>query len=390
MSADKEMPMIIRRGTPGDIEPILDLLTEYELPRSHFEPFYLHDSSYRPEDSWVVERHGRLLSHLRIYDRWIRVEQARVRIAGVGNVITARDARARGYSGQIMRAMLPILQQEGYMYSLLWTHIPQLYARYGWAPIEQDLVRAVLPVSVENTARIAPFQAGDLPAIMRLYEDASAERTGTTIRTPEYWREQTGWLDEQFLVAHDNMNEAVVGYARGQLAEQAVEILELEIEGDSFDVGRELLAALAMQRDGQLQGQFPPSLRDVFLPGEADTRPEFGLMGRAINLVELMRVLEPLWRKRLREAGGCEGAFILSTGAGRAEVRVHNEEIQVNELPAAETAKALSSLDEGTFAHLLFHGFDERAGSMIDDATTPCLRALFPEQDFVIWQADAF
>ncbi|TMD47830.1 MAG: GNAT family N-acetyltransferase [Chloroflexi bacterium] len=373
MSSNKEMPATIRQGTPEDVEPILNLLTEYELPRSYFEPFYLNDSSYRPEQSWVVEQHGRLLSHLRIYDRWIRVGQAKMHIAGIGNVITAQDARGQGYSGQIMRAMLPVLQLEGYAYSLLWTHIPQLYARYGWAPIEQDLVRAVLPVDVENSARIAPLQASDLPAVMRLYEAANAERTGTAIRTPEYWREQSTWLQE----------------TPEHLMEQAVEILELAVEGGSFDIGRELLAAISMQRGGQLQGQFPPSLRAVFLPGEANTLPESGLMGRAINLAELLRVLEPLWRERLRAASGCEGALILSTSAGRAEVRIQNEEIQVSELPAAQTPEATPSLDEGAFAHLLFHGCDERAGR-IDVVGIPCLRVLFPEQDFVIWSADAF
>ncbi len=138
MSSGSKVPVTIRRGTPEDIEPILDLLTEYGLPRSYFEPFYLNDTSYRPEQSWVLEQNGRLLSHLRIYDRWIRVGRAKLHIAGVGNVITAQDARGHGYSGQIIRAMLPVLQQEGYAYSLLWTHLPDLYGRYGWVPVEQD------------------------------------------------------------------------------------------------------------------------------------------------------------------------------------------------------------------------------------------------------------
>src|SRR5437764_11222906 len=310
MIPGKGTPVTVRQARPEDVEAILNLLTEYGLPRSYFEPFYLSDTSYRPEHSWVVEQYGQLLSHLRIYDRWIRVGSVEMRIAGVGNVITAQDARGHGYSGQIMRAMLPVLQLEGYAYSLLWTHIPQLYARYGWAPIEQDLVRAVLPVDVENSARIAPLQAGDLPAAMRLYEAANAERTGTAVRTPEYWREQSTWLQEtpeHFLVAHDNMTDAIIGYVRGRVMEQAVEILELAVEGGSFDIGRELLAAISMQRGGQLQGQFPRSLRAVFLPGEANTLPESGLMGRAINLAELLRVLEPLWRERLQPAGGSEG-----------------------------------------------------------------------------------
>src|SRR5438045_5672645 len=145
MSSSSAAPITIRRGIAEDIEPILNLLTEYGLPRSYFEPFYLNDSSYRPEQSWVIEEYGQLVSHIRIYDRWIRVEQAKVHIAGIGNVITALNARGHGYAGKIMRTMLPVLQQEGYAYSLLWTHLPDLCGRYRWVLIAQDLLRVVVP-----------------------------------------------------------------------------------------------------------------------------------------------------------------------------------------------------------------------------------------------------
>lgn len=389
---DEEMAVTIRRGTAADIEPILDLLTEYGFPRSYFEPFYLNDTSYRPEHSWVVERNGRLLSHLRIYDRWIRVGRAKLHIAGVGNVITAQDARGHGYSGQIMRVMLPVLDQEGYAYSLLGTHIPHLYGRYGWVPVEQDLLQAVLPPSILGEVRITPFQEGDLPAIMRLYETTNAGRTGTTIRTPEYWREQSSWLHEDqdgFLVAHDMAEDVPVGYVRSRTMQNTVEILELGIERGAFDIGRELLTATSMRRDGQLQGQLPPSMKAIFLQGEFSITPEPGLMGRVINLAELLHVLEPVWRDRIGEAGGSEGTLSLFTSAGQAAIQIRrNGNIQVNE---PGTTGMGSSLNEREFAHLLLRGFDESAENMLgkrQDASF--LRVLFPEQDFVIWQADAF
>lgn len=391
MSSGSNTPLTIRQGRPEDIEPILDLLTEYGLPRSYFEPFYLNDSSYRPEHSWVAEQYGRLVSHLRIYDRWIRVGRAKLHIAGVGNVITAQNARGHGYSGQLIRAMLPVLHQAGYAYSLLWTHLPDLYNRYGWVPIEQELVRAVLPPSVPVSARIAPFQYDDLPAIMLLYEAANAERTGTTIRTSEYWREQPGWLQEDqdsFLVAHDYARQVPVGYVRSRTMQDEVEILELGIEGDSFDVGRTLCSAASMRRDGRLQGQLPPLLRAVFLPGEFGIIPESGLMGRVINLAELLHALDPLWHDRVQEAESSEGTLCLLTGAGNATLQVTMENIQVD---MQDTSEAVPSLNEHEFAHLLFHGFDERAHHLLGDRPDASfLQALFPMQDFVIWQADAF
>jgi len=394
MSSGSKVPVTIRRGTPEDIEPILDLLTEYGLPRSYFEPFYLNDTSYRPEQSWVLEQNGRLLSHLRIYDRWIRVGRAKLHIAGVGNVITAQDARGHGYSGQIIRAMLPVLQQEGYAYSLLWTHLPDLYGRYGWVPVEQELVRAVLSPSVLSALRASIFEDDDLPAIIRLYETANAERTGTTIRTAEYWLEQPTWLHEtqgNFLVAHDSVADVVAGYVRGRITQNAVEVLELGMEGDRFDIGRTLLAAISMHREEQLQGQFPPSLRAVFLPGEFGIIPEAGLMGRVINLAELLHMLEPIWRDRVQEAGKSEGTLWLATSAGHAVVQVTSGKLQVNMLRTAEGREAVPLLNERKFAHLLFHGFDERAYHIIGERLDRSfLWALFPEQDFVIWPADAF
>ena len=394
MSSGSKAPVTIRRGTPEDVEPILDLLTEYGHPRSYFEPFYLNDTSYRPEQSWVVEQNGRLLSHIRIYDRWIRVGRAKLHLAGVGNVITALDARGHGYSGQIIRAMLPVLQQEGYAYSLLWTHLPNLYGRYGWVTIEQELVQAVLPPSILSTVRITPFKDEDLPAIMRLYESANAERTGTIIRTPEYWQEQPTWLEEDkenFLVAHDE-EDSVGGYVRGRIMQNDVEILELGMERDGFDIGRTLLAAISMHRKGQLQGQLPPSLRGVFLHGEFGIIPEeAGLMGRVINLATLLQVLEPVWRDRVREAGTSEGALWLATSAGHAVLQVTGGKLEVKVLEAAEVREALPSLNEDQFAHLLFHGFDKRAEHIIgEQLDRSFLRVLFPEQDFVIWTADAF
>ena len=59
-------------------------------------------------------------------------------------------------------------------------------------------------------------------------------------------------------------------------------------------------------------------------------------------------------------------------------------------LRAAEVREVVVLLNEDQFAHLLFHGFDERANHIIGEQfDRSFLRALFPEQDFVIWAADA-
>jgi hypothetical protein len=46
----------VRKGRAGDLDRILNLLTQYRRPRSYFEPWYLADPSYQPAQSWLAER----------------------------------------------------------------------------------------------------------------------------------------------------------------------------------------------------------------------------------------------------------------------------------------------------------------------------------------------
>jgi len=382
----------IRRANAEDAGPILDLLAFYERPRSYFEPFYLSDPSYRPEHSWVADQDGRLVAHLRIFDRSIRVGGVGLRIAGVGNVITAPDQRGHGYAGQLLRAMLGVIPAEGFAYSLLRAYQPALYERHGWAPLDQELTRAQLPPLSAGSAAIVPFTDDDLPEVMRLYEETNAERTGPTIRSPEYWRAQLRWLQEDrgdFLIARAD-DGALAGYVRSRSGPDATEILELGVGSGDPEVGRALLSAAATRGGGRIRGHLPPSLRTVFQPGEREIVGEFGLMGRVMDLAALAATLGPVWLERLRSSGSRGGSFRLSTAAaGRTEVRVSASGIQVDTQTTDGDVAPL--LDERAFAHLLFRGFDGAASGLIGaQPNSSLLRVLFPEQDFVIWRTDAF
>lgn len=377
----------IRQGRQEDIEPILDLLTEYELPRQYFEPFYLNDSSYRPEQSWVVEQHGRLLSHLRIFDRWLRLGQAHLHVAGIGNVITAREARGQGYFGAIMRAMLPSLNAQGYLYSLLWTPQPTLYNRYGWVSLPQERTEARMPSHLSTTT-MTPFRERDLPIIMQIYETNNAERTGPFLRSARYWQQQRAWLHEkpaQFLVAHDTAMP--LGYIRSRKKAGYVEVLEIGMTRAEKELGRALLSAVTEGGKQSLRGHFPPSIQMLFQPEEYRLIPEESLMGRVIDLSALLRLVQPLWQTRLQAHPEIECTFSLSTSAGQATVRVSRGSIQW----AEGLSHKVPLLQEHELAHLLFRGVDRLAEQTIDQLhTIACLPVLFPAQDFVIWPSDAF
>lgn len=390
MDGEGESAATIRRASAEDVEPILNLLAFYEQPRSYFEPFYLSDPTYRPEHSWVADEDGCLVAHLRMFDRSIRVGGVRLRTAGVGNVITAPDHRGQGYAGQLLRAMLGTIPAEGFAYSLLRAYQPALYERHGWAPLDQELVRAELPPLSIGPLTIAPFTEDDLPEVMRLYKETNAERTGPTIRSPEYWRAQLQWLQtdrDAFLVARAD-DGVLVGYVRSRRGPDATEILELGVEANNVEVGRALLSAAAGRDGGRIQGHLPPSLRALFRPDEHEVIGEFGLMGRVLDLAALVATLEPVWLERMQSSGRRGGSFQLSTDAGRAEIRVSTSGIQIDTQTDGDETPLL---DERAFAHLLFRGFDNAASDLIGaQPSASLLRVLFPKQDFVIWRAEAF
>ncbi len=271
-----EAATIIRRAKSEDVEGILDLLTHYDAPRSYFEPFYYKDPTHRPGHSWVADQGRHLVAHLRVFDRKIRVSGSELRVAGVGNVITAPDQRGRGHTGQLLRAMLEAVPAEGFAYSLLRAYHPVLYERHGWAPIDQDLLSATLPPA--DTHSVTAFSYDDLPDVMRLYDETNAGRSGTTVRSPEYWRSQLEWLQEDrdgFLISRTD-DGALAGYVRSRAARASVEILELRVRAGDVGIGRALLSAAAVRSGGRLQAFLPPSLRTLLRAHEGGLRASSG------------------------------------------------------------------------------------------------------------------
>jgi predicted N-acetyltransferase YhbS len=386
------MPAIVRTATPADVEAILDLLTEYDLPRAYFEPWYRADPTYRPEHSWVVEVDGRLAAHLRIFDRFVRLHGTVARIAGIGNVITARAFRGQGFAGRLLRATID--DAADFVYSLLWTHLPDLYQRYGWASIDQQNIQARLPGPAPaldlESGNVDSFRTEDLPDVMRLYDAANATRTGPIVRTSAYWTAQSAWLSEtadDFLVSRTRAG-SLVAYVRSKSRSDRVEVLELGVLPRDVDLGRSLVAALAARRHSNVWAQLPPSLDEVIPKAARCGAEQAGLMGRVLDVRGLFRQLEPVLLQRLRGASSIGGRLSLSSSAGSAQLALTETDLIVH---TTTTPDPRASLNEGELAHLLFHGYDAAAAERFHGReNAPLLETLFPAQDFVIWPADAF
>jgi hypothetical protein len=267
---------------------------------------------------------------------------------------------------------------------LLWTHLPALYARHGWAPLAEGRVRASLASPPRGGLTVAQFAPRDLPAVRDLYTVANASRSGPTVRTLRYWQGQRAWLHERpgdFLVARA-ADGAVSGYVRSRPGAAAVELLEIGAADPTDATTRVLFGIAAARQSGRVEGSLPPSLRGAFDADAFDWTTETGLMGQVVNLASLRRSFAPVWRTRAAAAGYRDTAFAVQTAAGAAALRVGG---------TGARRPAGAALDEAQLAHLLFHGANPPAATWLTGRPDEALlRALFPAQDFVIWPADAF
>ena len=105
--------LVIHVARADDIGRVLDLLMHHDQPRTVFEPWYEHDPTYRPELSSLAETNGRLVAHLRIYPHQLRLGGGgTMRVAGIGNAITAREARRQGHADRLLRAAMRRVSSE--------------------------------------------------------------------------------------------------------------------------------------------------------------------------------------------------------------------------------------------------------------------------------------
>jgi N-acetylglutamate synthase-like GNAT family acetyltransferase len=376
------MNALPRPARPGELPAILDLLAEYGLPSSWFDARYTPDPSFRIEQSWVVEEHGQLVAHLHFYHRTLYLGPARLPIAGLGNVITHPAHRHQGHAARLLTAALGAAQATSAAYSLLWTHIPELYARHGYGAIREDQLALQLPAETCHISEA--FTDANLPAVAALYERNNAGRSGPTVRTPAYWKAQRHWLQEKpddFRVHRRDGDAEITGYVRRRLdaADGNVTIVELGVAPATEPGLATALAVDAGAGETNVEAVLPPSLQSSVSAIATGMHPRAGLMGRPLNLRVLAGVLQRLWP-------GIAAEVTITHHPGVVTFRADGNRVTVRAEPTGR-----EPLSPAEFGHLLLRGYDTPAARALahrDDAEI--LARLFPAQDFVIWPTDEF
>jgi GNAT superfamily N-acetyltransferase len=207
----------LRTIRPHERDAVLDLLGEWLNDRAFFARYFDHDPGFSDDLCFVASDNGRIVSTLQVFRKPVRVNGAVVQVGGVGNVFTTEGYRERGLASQLLTRAVAAMDEREFDLSLLFAVRLAFYGHLGW----HSHVRHLLFIDQATTigdggAVIEPFTAGDLDAVMRIYDDYTAALSGPTVRDARYWQGQLRYAGnpyEDFLVARDG--STVVAYARG-------------------------------------------------------------------------------------------------------------------------------------------------------------------------------
>ena len=117
--------MEIRAAREAELEELVELQCLVFRPNGHerYWTYYRDDPDYCLEHSRVVLDRGRIVAHLRVWDRLIRVRGASLRAGGIGSLLTHPDHRRRGYARALLADTEQYLIGAGFDLGLLFSVI---------------------------------------------------------------------------------------------------------------------------------------------------------------------------------------------------------------------------------------------------------------------------
>jgi len=332
--------MEIRAAREGEQEEIIDLLAEVFATqcRLRYASQIYQDSSYHLEQSRVGLVEGKIVSHLRISDRVVCVDDTTVKLAGVGMVATQVDYRQRGYASALIIDAISYMEKHDYDLSLLFTTIQPFYQNFDWSAFPQTTVE--FPLELGETFPLSPWECRqfeidtDLKSVMQIYQ--KCRHSGSIVRSLHYWRDgyaqQVGIIpslvieDSGQILAYANLCLGVDDSGTDPfLAQGYPNLREVGWTPDRPEslliLSRAILNQAIQQKISKLTGHLPPyHPLTVMLIRESQSTPSFSinqkLMYRTVSLPKLLSKMKPTLQSRLDQSSFYRNALEKETPDG--------------------------------------------------------------------------
>lgn len=401
--------------TKRDLEEIADMMGKIFRQKSWYEFYKIRmdyqtkDPYYKPEHSRLAKEDGRILGHVSIVEKWMRIGSCAVKMAGIGDVFTHPDARGKNVSSHLMNDSVDYMRQHDYPISMLYG-IPNFYHKFGYIEAMGSF-KVFAPIrflaQIKSSLPVRPCRESDIPALDKLYNENYQNKTGSIKRVPNCWYKM---MEPKELFVACNPGDAPVGYV----------ILKSIWGGGGYaaevvaptDEARHALVAFQIEKykevcPSELEYRITPD--DPFFDFLRDFGPRVvsqylaegqgQAMLRIVNLPLLFREIKPVLERRLKHSdfAGAEGGINFDAeDAGKAALTFQKGKISIKNslaksFPTLATPQNL--LTRSVIGYWSAGRLVDRliqAGRKIPAGVLPLLEALFPTQNPFTNEPDYF
>lgn len=390
--------------TKKDLKEIADMMGRIFRRKNWFE-FYEQRMSYqtkspyfKPEHSRIARMDGKLVGHVSIIEKYMRVGICVVKVAGIGDVYTHPDARGKHVSTHLMNDCIDYMRHNEYPISMLYG-IPNFYHKFGYIEAMGEH-KQFLPlknfVKVESDLNLRPCKKGDVPVLNTIYNENFEGKTGFMERVEKSWY---NIAEPKSLFVVPDAKDKPAGYViyvkvwggGGYVSEVAAPTEEIKRAILAFIKEKTQEAFLSetefriAQKDpfAEFLKDFAPRVQvKYFAEGEGNA------MLRIVDLPLLLKKIKPELESRLassefsRKKGGLN---IKTDDAGKACIAFQNGKITITkglkkDLPTLETKQNL--LTRSVMGYWTPNRLMERTkaeGFEPPKEIKPFIKALFPE-----------
>ena len=407
--------MEIRELQEAELEEVVSMQCQaFGRPtgQERYRQYVRGDASFRWDQARVAVVDGKIVAHLRIWDRKLRVGKTAVPCGGIGSVCTKPEQKGKGYASTLVRQGHDEMRALGYEVALLFSDIPfRFYRRIGYECVPRPgfTLEEMAPRQAEPELdwEVEEFdEPRDLEQVIALHRDCNAEQSGTIVRSQQYWEAVPSRIRGLLPTLVARRNGRVRGYLNHLTEGDTLSLREVAYDKEERSglaaMGHHLLSLSERSGAKRISGYVPhrhPFVDKLARLSQANLSvfSSGKMMLFAVDLSAMLERLRPALQERIDrsqpdisadvevvvQANGQECALRLD--GGRLEVRPGGSTEALN-LPPDLFWRLL--MGESTVAQL--KPVLSSRGAKLDDEITEFIGALFPATGMLYWESDFF
>jgi predicted acetyltransferase len=361
-----------------------------------------------PEHTRIAVADGRVVSAVVMGRRMIRFGSVAVPAMTVGPVGTHDHHRKQGYSFAAMNDASKHMEENGFLVAYL-GGIPNYYNRYGYYPWgaggglefgRDDAKKEALP------GRLRAMKREDLPAVRRIYDKTTANRTCASVRDAELWDWLLRWGTKTWLFGSPSVildaNKRICGYFTGE-RKQGFSAGEIIVKQNEPSCRAALGALVREARRHEVKRIWLNIPCDdalaVFIRQYVGCEIKLhanatgGMLMKIVDFPALMRRLQPELTRRRQAAGRDlpKTQFTLATEIGAVGLAITRSGVEVGKPAGRARVRIPQRWLSGMFTG--YHAIKDiapRAGASIPSRLIPVMEALFPAGWPYVYKADSY